>query len=101
MAEVPAERKSETARLALFQSRPVKIDRAAEAFFEIDFRVIAEMLLSCSDVCPALADVAGSGGLVLGLNLGAQEFVERGDEIQKRNCISPGDVEDASRDLFC
>ncbi len=61
--------------------RAVVVDRAAEAFFEIDLRLVAQMFAGLGDVGEAFADVAGAGGQMRGFHLGAELAVQVVDQL--------------------
>src|ERR1700722_14134554 len=71
----------------------VPVEGAAQAFLEIDLRVVAEEIASLRDVCLGVADVAIARRIVLGLHGRAGDFGEQLDHRIQGNASADAYVE--------
>src|SRR5262249_31909986 len=76
--------------------RLVPLDRARQAGREIDGRGVAEDGPGARDVGQRVLHVAGPVGLVDGLDLAAEDVRQARDDVEERDALAAGDVEDLS-----
>jgi len=76
------------------QLRPQRFHRAPQALGERDARLVAQVCACERDVGLRMADVAGAGGAVDRVEVGAEDFVEILDELQDGDRVAVADVVD-------
>ncbi len=81
----------------LFCQPAVVVDRALDAFEEADLGFIAEQRARAADVGHAFADISGSGGGELRSNAGAEHLIEGGEQLEKRDRATAGEIDHLAR----
>ena len=74
------------------------LDGPSQALLEGDDRLVAEDLLDPVQAGQRVADVAGPRVVKDGFEVGSENLVERGDQVEQADALAGADVEDLAQE---